>query len=67
MEFLMIILVILTCFSPIIFIIGLIMCLISKEKTGRDNGVKLLIYSSIAFTIGFGGCLVVLSNGNGFH
>jgi hypothetical protein len=66
MELLMIILVILTCASPITFIIGLIMCIFSTEKVNKNKGIKLLIFSAISFTIGIGGCLIAINN-SGLH
>jgi hypothetical protein len=66
MELLMIILIILTCASPIAFIIGLIMCIFSSERVNKNIGVKLLVFSAISFTIGIGGCLMAI-NSSGFH
>jgi hypothetical protein len=62
----MTILIILTVVSPLIFLIGLIMCIVSKEDTNRKLGVKLLLFSVISFVIGIGGCLMLM-NSTGMH
>jgi hypothetical protein len=65
-DSLMTILIVLTVVSPLVFLVGLIMCIVSKEEANRKLGVKLLICSVISFVIGIGGCLMVM-NSTGMH
>jgi hypothetical protein len=60
------ILIILTVVSPLVFLVGLIMCIVSKEEANRKLGIKLLIFSLISFLIGIGGCLMII-NSTGMH
>jgi hypothetical protein len=60
MAFLWIIIVILNVVSPFTFLIGLIMALSSSDDTkNRKIGSNLVIYSIIAFIIGFGACISI--------
>ncbi len=42
----------------IFFIAGILIAIFSKVE--RKSGIKMIIYSVIAFIIGFGGCLTYL-------
>lgn len=55
---------IIACIAPIIFLVGLIMAIVSKPN--RKTAVKMMIFSVIAFAIGFGTCLANISLG-GMH
>ena len=46
--------------SPIVFLVGLIMMIVSSKN--KKIGLKLLIGSIIAFVIGFGTCLANLGS-----
>ena len=46
-------------FNVMIFIAGALIAIFIKVD--RKKGIKMMIYSLIAFLIGFGGCVVYLS------
>jgi hypothetical protein len=48
--------------SVIAFITGLYKVIFQKED--KQFGVQLLIYSTIAFIIGFGTCSIILNSGS---
>jgi hypothetical protein len=50
--------------SAIIFIGSLIFLIFSKSESNKKLATKLIIYSTIAFVIGFGTCFGALMLGN---
>ena len=42
----------------IVFISGIIVAIFNKEE--RKKGIKMMVFSVIAFLIGFGGCVAYL-------
>ena len=42
----------------IVFITGIIVAIFNKEE--RKKGIKMMVFSVIAFLIGFGGCVAYL-------
>ena len=46
-------------FCIIVFVAGAIVAIFNKSE--RKKGIKMLVYSVIAFLIGFGGCIAYLS------
>lgn len=43
----------------IFFISGILIAIFNKKE--RKSGIKMMVFSMIAFLIGFGGCFVYLS------
>ncbi len=61
MIILLIILALAVIISVIVFLVGLFKVIFQKE--GKESGIKLLIYSTIAFIIGMGTCAGILKFG----
>ena len=63
MLILLLLLALISIASCITFLVGLVKVF---QKESRETGIKLLIFSTISFIIGYGSCASIMSSGRHF-